>query len=308
MQKNNASIPEYTTYPKLFASYRWYKPLLTCLLVGIFYMIFSSIVVLITIIWGAAQGVNIMDKLNVSYDALDAYSPIGAFLSFGNIIAFLPALLLGNRIVNARPFSSYSSSRGGFNFADFFKSFGPALVLLALPIGIYSFVTLSQKGDVRFDVAGIIFCIILCPLQCIAEEYIFRGLLMQTFGSWIKFPAIPILLQAICFAAMHPYNIWGIIAAGSMGIILGVCTCITKGLEASCALHVANNMTTFFLSGFGISSIATSVSFMDFLFPIIFCLLYLGFIVLATKKFGWFSKVKKDDVASFNANVQAKQN
>ncbi len=306
-EKINTAVPEYTAYPKLFTPYKWFKPLLVCLLAFVFLSVFSSLVILIGSVLGAAQGYNIMEMLTGGYNSLDAYSLVGALIAFGNIVVFLPSLLLANRIVNARPFSSYSSSRGGFSFADFFKSLGAALVLVALPLIIYSYLTTPTRGDVRFTAAGIILCAVLCPLQCIAEEYMFRGLIMQTFGSWIKIPVIPVILQTVCFAMMHPYNFWGIVSVAAMGAILGCCTCLTKGLEAGSALHIANNMTVFFLSGFGVSSVATEVPFMDALFPIIFCLLYLGFIIFADRKLGWFSKVKKDDVALFNAKIQAKK-
>lgn len=303
---NNLSLSEYPSYPKRFSPYKWYKPLLVLLLAGAFYLVFSTIISIIGGVAASFQGYDITSIVTGGYKNFDAYSAPGALMSLGNIAAFIPSILIANRIVNARPFSSYSSAMGGFRFAEFFKSFGAALILVALPIGIYTFAASPNTGNVKFTVAGFIICAVLSPLQCIAEEYMFRGLIMQTFGSWIKFPIIPIIIQTALFAALHPYNSWGVIAVAFMGLILGFCACITKGLEAGCALHIANNMTAFFITGFGIGGITSEVSFLDFLIPAICCLLYFGFIILAIKKFGWFGKAKKDDVAEFNAKIEAK--
>ena len=39
---------DYTTYPRQFKTYRWYKPLLVGLLFVVFYLLFASLVYLIT--------------------------------------------------------------------------------------------------------------------------------------------------------------------------------------------------------------------------------------------------------------------
>jgi len=301
--KNIANIPDYLSYPKRFLPYKWYKPLLTILIaVAFWFLIGGAIMILnpVTLEAFRTGGAG-------SYDTLDAYSPLGALGSFGNVAAFLPALLIANRIVNARPFSSYSSSRGGFNWAAFFKSLASAVVLFVIPVTVFTVLTEPNTGVIKFTVLGFIVCTILCPLQCAGEEYVCRGLLMQTFGSWFKFPVIAIILQAVCFAAIHPYNLIGVVSVFTIGIILGVCAYVTKGLESSCALHIANNMTTFYLAGFGIGGVKTEVSLLELIVPAILGLLFLGFIILATKKFSWFSKVKKDDVALFNAKIEAKK-
>ena len=231
------------------------------------------------------------------YDTLDAYTPLGAVLTLGGVAIMLPAVILGNRIVKARPASSISSSRGGFDFAVFFKCFAAGLALIALPLIIVNLLTSENTGAVRFTVFGFILCTVLVPLQCIAEEYFFRGQLMTMFGAWIKFPIIPIVLQTVFFAAAHPYNVIGVISVAVMGMILGVCAYITKGLEASCALHIINNMIAFYFAGFGFSGITSEVQIGDLIADIIICGLYLAFIIFADKKLGWFNRVKRDDAA-----------
>ena len=169
------------------------------------------------------------------------------------------------------------------------------MVFLGIPLVIFTLLTDKFSGNVKFTVAGFITCIILVPLQCCAEEYVFRGLVMQAFGSWIKLPVIAIILQALVFAATHPYNIVGVISVALMGTALGVCAYITNGLEASCAAHIVNNMITFLFTGFGFGAVQTDVDVISTVVVICCMCLYIAFLVFAKKKLNWFEKVKKDD-------------
>lgn len=308
--KNNSNVRDYLSYPKQFLPYKWFKPLLVTLLGGAFFFVFTTVLSIIGYVIATIQGYStqaFMASLTGGYDGFDAYSPVGAIMSLGSIACFIPALLIGNRIVNSRPFSSYSSSRGGFNFVVFLKCLGVALIVLGLPLLISSLIFDEKTGVNKFTVFGFIICTILGPLQCVAEEYVFRGHLMQMFGSWIKFPVIPIILQTICFALMHPYNIVGVISVAILGLILGFCAYFTKGLEASSALHIVNNMVAFYLTGFGIGGISSDIEITPTIFVSVCALIYLAFMIFASKKLGWFSKVKKDDVAEFNAKIEARK-
>lgn len=308
--KNNSNVRDYLSYPKQFLPYKWFKPLLVTLLGGAFFFVFTVVLSIIGFVFAVSQGYSpqsFMASLTGGYDGFDAYSPVGAIMSLGSITCFIPALLLSNRIVNSRPFSSYSSSRGGFNFVEFFKCMVVALIVLGLPIIIASLIYDEKTGINKFTVFGFIICTILGPLQCVAEEYVFRGHLMQMFGSWIKFPVIPVILQTIFFAMLHPYNIAGVISVAVLGLILGFCTYFTKGLEASSALHIVNNMVAFYLTGFGIGGISKDVEIAPTILVAVCALIYLAFMIFASKKLGWFSKVKKDDVAEFNAKIEERR-
>lgn len=299
--------PAYLPYQKQFTPYKWYKPLLASLVAFGFFLVFSTVLTVIGGIIAQNQGYDLQKLLMGGYDTLDAYTPLGAVLTLGGVAIMLPAVFLGNKIINARPVSSVSSSRGGFDFAVFFKCFAAGLVIIALPMTIITLLTTQNTGAIRFTVFGFILCTILVPLQCIAEEYVFRGQLMTMFGAWIKFPIIPILLQTILFAAAHPYNIIGVISVALMGVVLGICAYITNGLEASCALHIINNMMAFYFTGFGFEGLTSNVQIGDLISDIIICGLYLAFIIFADKKLGWFNRIKRDDAAIFNAKIAAKQ-
>lgn len=307
MKTKNNIVPEYTSYPRHFTPYKWYKPLLVIILTAAFVLIVGNIIVSVSLVIARGSGVDTSGMLSGGYDNLNIYSTIGALVTLAPIAVVLPGLFVGNRIVNSRPFSSISSSRGGFDFKLFFKCIVPALILVGIPLIIYTVASCPKPDVIKFTVPGFILCTILAPLQCVGEEYMMRGMLMQTFGSWIKVPVIAVLLQAVAFMLMHPYNLTGMISVGLTGVILGVIACVTHGLEASCALHIVNNMASFYFLGFGFQSTGSEVSIADMVISLIVSVLYLAFIIYADKKLGWFDHIIKDDVSEFNAKYEMRK-
>ena len=55
---------------------------------------------------------------------------------------------------------------------------------------IISAMVIGQQGPNTVTLTFFVICLILIPLQCIAEEYLLRGFLMQTIGSWFKIPVL----------------------------------------------------------------------------------------------------------------------
>ncbi|MEU8378232.1 CPBP family intramembrane glutamic endopeptidase [Streptosporangium sp. NPDC048865] len=91
--------------------------------------------------------------------------------------------------------------------------------------------------------------LLLVPFQAAAEEYVFRGWLIQAFGSFLANPWPGILLSAAGFTAVHAYIDWGIVDVFAFGVLMGWLAVRTGGLEAAIALHVANNVLAFGVSG-----------------------------------------------------------
>jgi membrane protease YdiL (CAAX protease family) len=100
--------------------------------------------------------------------------------------------------------------------------------------------------------------VLLVPFQAAAEEYVFRGWLLQSIGSFTgegralgrifgsPWPAI--IVSSVPFVAGHAYTDWGILDIGAFAVIAAWVTVRTGGLEAAIALHVVNNMTGMILS------------------------------------------------------------
>ena len=293
----------YVTYPRRFEGYKWYNPIITAIVFGIFFSIFMGISLIIAIILVGDYKI-IVEMSRGGYDSFNTYTAAGIFSTLVPLAVAIPALMLTAVLRKDRPFSSYSSSRGGWNWKIFLKMMIPSLILFGIPNFIFSY----EKGAnvVQFTVIGFILATIFGPLQCVAEEYMFRSLIMQTVGSWFRIPILAIIIQVIIFASLHPYNIVGVAAVAVCGLGMGLATYLTKGLEASSASHIVNNMVGFYMVGFGIGKLQKEVAVRDLVIDIVAFIIYIGFIIFVDKKYHWFDEVKKDDVAIFNEKKQQK--
>ena len=121
---------EYITYGRRFISYKWYKPILVGLVLGILYLIIGSgaICALVMLNHEAVEASGVL--LN-GYENMDVSSVAGVMVNLGGLAILIPFLWIASKIVKDRPFSSYSSSRGGWNWKLFFKCFLIAIVIMA---------------------------------------------------------------------------------------------------------------------------------------------------------------------------------
>ncbi|MFD1940260.1 MULTISPECIES: CPBP family glutamic-type intramembrane protease [Nonomuraea] len=106
---------------------------------------------------------------------------------------------------------------------------------------------LGWKGWATF-LPALVVIVLLVPFQAAAEEYVFRGWLLQAFGAYIRSPWPGIVVGSAGFAALHAYTDWGILDVFSFGVLMGWLAVKTGGLEAAIAMHVVNNTLAFGLS------------------------------------------------------------
>jgi membrane protease YdiL (CAAX protease family) len=239
---------------------------------------------------------------------MDLANPWQSVMSLGSIAAMIPALWLASGIVRDRPFSSYSSARGGWSSKVFWKAFPVAFVCISVPILIDELVYKHNIDNfqMKFTLASFAVVTILGPLQCIAEEYAFRGLLMQTFGSWFRLPIIAVILQSVIFALMHPYNTIGQIGIFVSGCVFAFSAWTGRGIEVSSAYHIANNMTIFYMQGMNLATIESNTTMHDLLLEICTGVVFVILIFIISKKTSWFSRMKKDDAAAWNQKIDDK--
>ena len=297
-------VPEhdYPTYPRRFISYRWFKPLLAGLLFAVLYLGSNVAIVLL----GALNqgGLESVMKIAGSYDTMDVSSGPGILLNLGSLAVAIPLLALTALIVRDRPFSSYSSARGGWDWSIFGRMMLLALLVCGVPNLVWILLDHGPLNN-QFTIATFLLLTVMGPLQCIAEEYMFRGLLMQTFGGWFRIPVIAVVLQALIFMAMHPYNLTGKLTILATGCMMGLMAWISRGIEASSAIHIVNNMVAFYADGLGLGAIGSEVSTLDLVVTLIIDAVYVAVLLVLRKK-GFFDRIKRDDAAEFNAKVAPK--
>jgi len=287
MTENN-KITDFITYPKTFEKYRWYKPILV-FIIGLILMLIFQLILLV--VFGAIYGESAMDIITGGgYEVLN--TNLGEIFTDLSVIVMIPALYIATKIVRDRPFSSYASSRGGWNFKLYLKALIIPFIALMVFQGI-DVVINGADGTYHFSILFLIASLILVPLQCTAEEFVYRGLIMQTFGSWFKIPVLAIVLQAIIFSVSHGYNSLGLVEVFVSGLIFGFLTWKTNGIEVSSAMHTANNFSISLFIMFGLRSATSAPQFNDavlsIVFDIILCAMY--YVIMKTD---WFSEIKED--------------
>ena len=287
MTKND-KISDYITFPRTFENYKFYKPIiviiLTFIIMGILYAIISFISLQIF-------GIEFLKTSLGGYEALNN----GPAVIFADliIIMFIPALYIASKIVKDRPFSSYSSSRGGWNYRLYFK----ALIIPIILFVIYQCIDTAvngAKGTYSLSIEFIIALLITIPLQCIAEEYIFRGLIMQTVGAWFKIPLLAIVIQAIIFTLFHGYNSIGLIEPLVTGIIYGFFTWKTNGIEISSAIHTANNFSVGLFVMLGLHASSSTLQLSSVAMTVAFYIVVSAIIYYVGNKTDWFGEIQQN--------------
>lgn len=128
--------------------------------------------------------------------------------------------------------------------------------LIVLPVyALLNGITLTLDGGLTWQVDAtaltlVVIILLTTPLQAAGEEYMFRGLLTQSVGSWIARPLAAVLVSAVVtgllFAAVHSLgadqDLWLFLGRFVYGLAFSYVTWQTGGLEAAIAVHSVNNM------------------------------------------------------------------
>lgn len=293
INESNNKQHEYPTYGRQFNTYKWFKPLIFAAVMGVIYLAFM-ILLLFTLLGESDSG-------HLTYADLDFTNLKMTCYILGTTAAGLPAVFIATKIVKDRPFSSYTSARGGWNNKVFLVGLLAATVTCLLPRLYLLFKSTGFKPENKVTALTLLIIVGLGSMQCIAEEYMFRGVLMQTIGSWIKMPVVAVFLQAAVFVVAHLYDVYGSLSILISGIGFGAAAWITRGIEASAALHIMNNVPVFYLIGAGLSSVSGGGGNMA---TVIYTLCVDGSFVLILwilkKKTHLFDEVRKDDLAAWN--------
>ncbi|OII36519.1 hypothetical protein BIU98_17350 [Curtobacterium sp. MMLR14_010] len=282
-------------YHRLFrvdGRWRWWRPLVALAFLAGWYLVSQ---ILITVAYfvpiGASQGPQGLIDLEQSLQqgALDPTDPIVLSLSLVSLVVLLPGIMLAVRIARLGPANTLSSVRFRVRWRwaawCLLPSLVIAVIMFVIQTGIVDLATGAVFGrgsmftlDGGFawnhDAIGqstvsvqtltltVAMVVLLVPFQGAAEEYVFRGFLMQTLGAWIPWrkvgAVVAVLVSTVVFALLHipnGYNVWGILDVGSFGLVAAVIVLRTGGLEATVLQHAFNNIMIFVLQAPGWSKV-----------------------------------------------------
>ncbi|MBF4582860.1 CPBP family intramembrane metalloprotease [Curtobacterium sp. VKM Ac-2865] len=295
-------------YHRLFrvdARWRWWRPLVALAFLAGWYLVSQ---ILITIAYfvpiGATQGPQGLLDLEQSLQsgALDPTDPIVLSLSLVSLVVLLPGIMLAVKVARLGPANTLSSIRFRVRWRWAAWCLLPTLVIAVIMFVVQTLGMFTFDGGLGWDhdaigqstvsvqalTLTIAMVVLLVPFQGAAEEYVFRGFLMQTLGAWIPWrkvgAVVAVLVSTVVFALLHipnGYNVWGILDVGSFGLVAAVIVLRTGGLEATVLQHAFNNIMIFVLQAPGWSKVdldSSNGSWQSWLVTLVTSLFYWGMV------------------------------
>jgi membrane protease YdiL (CAAX protease family) len=248
--------------------HRWWRPLL-----GTLFAVAIGFLVLIGVTVGALATAAFMGEqplVNAKNHQIFTSTTAELALQLTSLAVLTPVVLLAAWVVQRRPPGSLSSVTGrlrGRWLATCLKLAVGASLLSYFASWITFTITGHREppppgwaGWATFlpSAAAIV---LLVPFQAAAEEYVFRGWLLQAIASCtletrtglfgraasavFRTPWPAIIISAAVFTAGHAYKGWALLDVSLFGITAGWLAVRTGGLEAPIALHALNNLVAF---------------------------------------------------------------
>lgn len=180
-------------------------------------------------------------------------SPVGFLAQSLSIAAVLGVCWVVMRGLHGLPLGWLSSVRPGLRRRYL------GWCLLAAVVVLYGIVAvtalMSDQPLVWRPQPGIVtvvaVVVLVTPLQAAAEEYLFRGYLLQALGSFFPSPWVGVVSSSLLFAALHgSQNLPLFLNRLAFGLLAAALVLATGGLEAGIAAHVVNNVGAYLLAGF----------------------------------------------------------
>lgn len=237
------------------ASARWWRPFAV---LGVCVGLYVAMAIPPLVLWVVAEAGTLGAALTPTTDLLDPTNPMDILLGLGLIALMLPAALLGVRWGGRAP-GILHSVRRGVRWGLLGRTAAVVVPIFAIIHGL-GFV-LDPPEDVRTPEPGAsllavyLIVVVLTPLQCAAEEYVFRGVPMQVFGTCLRSPLWGILVPVPFFVLGHGYDWVGQVDLAVFAICMGLLAWKSGGLEIPIVIHTANNLTLFLLAPFSPSSL-----------------------------------------------------
>src|SRR5215216_59394 len=188
--------------------HRWWSPVLSLLVVVAIAVPIMIAALLPVVIIGAL--VNVANPVEWTFSSISDVNRIGpvTFLYVNlSLISLIPAaglsIWIGHQI---RP-RYLSSVAGGIRWRWLFRCMLTVLPIWLIYLGISVFVEAPQGARPDDWLLLLIMVLVFTPFQAAAEEYFFRGWILQNVGSWFARPTVglvvSIAVSIAVFAAAH---------------------------------------------------------------------------------------------------------
>ena len=246
--------------------YRWWKPLALLGLGVIYYFSLSVAFMLVLLVpYFVMNDVPFTQEAMLELALPNTQRPISLVLGLGSVALMIPAVWLAMLSVGLGKTGRIWSVATRVRWRWIGLAVLPAVIALfvinAVSIGAQLLFTggadsgINSAPEIDWTLALIsgVLILLLVPVQSAAEEFVYRGVMMQVLGSWIRSPWPAIVVPSILFGLSHIYDIWGLLSVTAMGLSAAWLTWRTGGLEVAVTLHIVNNWVAFgfMVVGFG---------------------------------------------------------
>jgi uncharacterized protein len=238
---------------------QWWRYLIGILSILACWLVSNVIVVAIAFVYWMATTTlsSAVDEGGTFLDWLEKPDTMGYI--FINLTFILPlfSIFIFTKLLHQRSAGTLISAQRSLNWKRIFSSFWIWFLLAAL-IQIPLFLMNPQAYQITFEPLNwfilVAVALILTPLQTSAEEFFFRGYLLQGMGLLVKNRLVLSVLNGILFAIPHFSNPEmardpALVALNyiSMGIFLAYITLRDQSLDLALGVHAANNLFFFLL-------------------------------------------------------------
>jgi uncharacterized protein len=245
----------------------WWRYLLGILIIlflwliagGIISLIFLTILVTIPLAQRGLESQEFQQQFQQQIQQFMSTPSVGAYIAVNiPFIFFCLGIFLVVIALHRRPFLTLISANRSINFNHLFKGFFVWVIVSMIPIPIDYFFN-SQNYVFTFNPNQwfllLPIALILTPIQTSAEEFFFRGYLLQGLGLITRQPFVLLIVSSLLFAVPHFWNpemqrgaVWLALIYLAFGVFLALITLKDNRLELALGVHAANNLRFLFFN------------------------------------------------------------
>ena len=226
----------------------WWRYVLAVLLILCMWQILGALPSVFLIVWNMSK--NLSAAVSTGLPGMDPLVSFGVLMLAS--VFFVLGMYLAMRFIHRRPFRTIITPARSIAWGRLFQGFGAWFVLAGLMSVLEALLypgryvwTLDLKRFIPF----VFLALILVPIQTSAEEFFFRGYILQGVGLRVRNIWILTIVSGVLFMVPHllnpeasvNYALMGVYYF-SMGAFLAYITLRDGRLELALGVHAANNL------------------------------------------------------------------
>lgn len=230
----------------------WWAYLVTLIIVFFGWQFFGVIPLTIVALQYSEDMGEFMMAANDNFTSLGIDSNLYLLLVIATFFGGLIALFMGIKYIHKRKIVTLITSRNKIDWGRILYAF-TVWAIIGLIMVYIDYYLEPQSYEWNFKPVPfftlVLISFLFLPIQTSMEELLFRGYLMQGFGTWFKNALVPLVLTSVIFGLLHGLNpeveklgwITMVYYIGT-GLLLGILTLMDEGTELALGFHAANNI------------------------------------------------------------------